>query len=154
MAKKNLKTPSVSLERKGYTFTLSLKHNDDDADYFYIDRVVYERRDLTKGPNNEPEIALYAEDNGLYYYDVILKNVENNLKDKFIIAFEIGYTQANSIKEMALKYLKDINVKIEKGIMSEAEVREWMTNTLLPIFQHEKETLVFAGYNWYIRKKK
>ena len=64
--------------------------------------------------NNEPEIALYAEDNGLYYYDVILKNVENNLKDKFIIAFEIGYTQANSIKEMALKYLKDINVKIEK----------------------------------------
>ena len=57
MAKKNLKTPSVSLERKGYTFTLSLKHNDDDADYFYIDRVVYERRDLTKGPNNEPEIA-------------------------------------------------------------------------------------------------
>ena len=64
--------------------------------------------------NNEPEIALYAEDNGLYYYDVILKNVKNNLKDKFIIAFEIGYTQANSIKEMALKYLKDINVKIEK----------------------------------------
>ena len=56
MAKKNLKTPSVSLERKGYTFTLSLKHNDDDADYFYIDRVVYERRDLTKGPNNDPEI--------------------------------------------------------------------------------------------------
>ena len=56
MAKKKLKTPSVSLERKGYTFTLSLKHNDDDADYFYIERVVYERRDLTKGPNNEPEI--------------------------------------------------------------------------------------------------
>lgn len=38
--------------------------------------------------------------------------------------------------------------------VAKAEVREWMTNTLLPIFQHEKETLVFAGYNWYIRKKK
>lgn len=56
MAKKNLKTPSVSLTRNGYTFKLDLKHNDDEADYFYIDRVVYEARDLTKGPNNDPEI--------------------------------------------------------------------------------------------------
>ena len=56
MAKKNLKTPKVSLARNGYTFTLSLDRNDDEADYFYIDRVVYEARDLTKGPNNDPEI--------------------------------------------------------------------------------------------------
>ena len=57
MAKKNLKKPSVSLTRNGYTFTLSLNRNDNEADYFYIDRVVYEARDLTKGPNNDPEIA-------------------------------------------------------------------------------------------------
>ena len=56
MAKKNLKKPSVSLTRNGYTFTLSLNRNDNEADYFYIDRVVYEARDLTNGPNNDPEI--------------------------------------------------------------------------------------------------
>ena len=64
--------------------------------------------------NNEPEIALYAKDNGLYYYDVILKNIKNNLKDKYLIAFEIGYTQGKAIKNLALKYLDNINVKIEK----------------------------------------
>lgn len=64
--------------------------------------------------NNEPEIALYAKDNGLYYYDVILKNIKNNLKDKYLVAFEIGYTQGETIKNIALKYLDNINVKIEK----------------------------------------
>ena len=64
--------------------------------------------------NNEPERALYAKDNGLYYYDVILKNIKNNLKDKYLIAFEIGYTQGEAIKNLALKYLDNINVKIEK----------------------------------------
>lgn len=64
--------------------------------------------------NNEPEIALYAKDNGLYYYDVILKNIKNNLKDRYLIAFEIGYTQGEAIKNIALKYLDNINVKIEK----------------------------------------
>ena len=64
--------------------------------------------------NNEPEIALYAKDNGLYYYDVILKNIKNNLKDKYLIAFELGYTQGETIKNIALKYLDNINVKIEK----------------------------------------
>lgn len=64
--------------------------------------------------NNEPEIALYAKDNGLYYYDVILKNIKKNLKDKYLIAFEIGYTQGEAIKNIALKYLDNINVKIEK----------------------------------------
>ena len=54
--------------------------------------------------NNEPEIALYAKDNGLYYYDIILKNIKNNLKDKYLIAFEIGYTQGEAIKNIALKY--------------------------------------------------
>lgn len=64
--------------------------------------------------NNEPEIALYAKDNGLYYYDVILKNIKKNLKNKFIIAFEIGYTQGETIKKLALKYLNNIDIKIEK----------------------------------------
>ena len=43
--------------------------------------------------NNEPSIALYADNNGLFYYEEILKNCKKNLKDKFLIAFEMGYNQ-------------------------------------------------------------
>ena len=65
--------------------------------------------------NNEPNMALYALDNGLYYYDKILKECSNYLNDKYLIAFEIGYRQGNNIKGMVNKYFgKDINVRIEK----------------------------------------
>jgi len=64
----------------------------------------------------EPNIALYASNKGLYYYDNILKNVRKNLKDKFIIAFEIGYLQAHSIKNIIDRYLKNVNVIIEKDL--------------------------------------
>ena len=65
--------------------------------------------------NNEPNIALYAKDNGLYYYEEILKNCKKHLKDNYFIFFEIGYNQAESIKELALKHL-NCEVKIEKDL--------------------------------------
>lgn len=65
--------------------------------------------------NNEPNIALFASDDGLYYYDRILKDCSNYLNDKFLIAFEMGYKQGNDIKDIAKEYLgKDINISIEK----------------------------------------
>lgn len=45
--------------------------------------------------NNEPALALYAKDDGMYFYKEIIKNYKNNLKDKFIMAFELGYDQAD-----------------------------------------------------------
>ena len=45
--------------------------------------------------NNEPALALYAKDDGMYFYKKILENYKNNLKDKFIMAFELGYDQAD-----------------------------------------------------------
>ncbi len=66
--------------------------------------------------NNEPHIALYAKNNGLYYYDEILKNIKKYLKDNFLIAFEIGYKQALDIKRMAHKYLDNIEVIIDKDL--------------------------------------
>lgn len=47
----------------------------------------------------------------------------------------------------------NVNEKIEKGIMSVEEVRGWMINSLQPIFSGENRTLIFEGYNWYIRKR-
>ena len=72
-----------------------------------------EIEDIVK--NNEPSIALYAKDNGLYYYNEILKNCSNYLNDKYLLCFEIGYLQGDSIKKNAFKYLgNDINISIEK----------------------------------------
>ena len=62
----------------------------------------------------EPHEALYASNNGLYFYEEILKNAKNNLNDKFIIAFEIGYLQGEKIKSIAELYFKDCKILIEK----------------------------------------
>ena len=66
--------------------------------------------------NNEPHIALYADNNGLYYYEQILKNASKYLKDKYLIAFEIGSLQGERIKEMAKLYLYRPYIKIEKDL--------------------------------------
>ena len=66
--------------------------------------------------NNEPSLALYADNDGLCFYEEILKNCKNYLNDKFLIAFEIGCTQGDRIKEMALKYLGDVSVSVEKDL--------------------------------------
>lgn len=66
--------------------------------------------------NNEPKLALYADNNGLECYEKILKNIKNNLKKDFIIAFEIGYLQGNSIKDIANKYLDNVSISIEKDM--------------------------------------
>lgn len=66
--------------------------------------------------NNEPDLALYASDDGMHYYKEILKNYKNNLKDKFIIAFELGYNQADYLKEYASKLYPNSKVIIENDL--------------------------------------
>lgn len=63
---------------------------------------------------NEPNIALYAPHNGLYFYEKILSECKKYLNDKFIIAFEIGYEQGESVKQIANKYFNDSKVIVEK----------------------------------------
>ena len=65
--------------------------------------------------NNEPNNALYADNNGLYFYEEILKKAKDYLNNKYYIFFEMGYNQGQSIKEIALKYL-DCNVEIKKDL--------------------------------------
>ena len=64
--------------------------------------------------NNEPSISLYASDNGLYFYEEILKNIKSYLNDRYIIAFEIGMNQGNDIKNIIDKYFNDVTISIEK----------------------------------------
>lgn len=66
--------------------------------------------------NNEPDLALYASDDGMYFYKEILNNYKNNLKDKFIIAFELGYNQADYLKEYASNLYPNSKVIIENDL--------------------------------------
>lgn len=66
--------------------------------------------------NNEPHLALYAENDGLKCYENILSNASKYLKEKSIIAFEIGFTQGEKIKNIALKYFPNSKIKIEKDM--------------------------------------
>lgn len=64
--------------------------------------------------NNEPSLALYADDNGLYFYKEIIKNISRYLKDDFIIAFEIGMNQADDIVKIIYDNISNVSVKVEK----------------------------------------
>ncbi len=64
--------------------------------------------------NNEPHLALYAKDNGLYFYKKIINNIPYLTKDKYLVCFEIGMSQANDIIKYAKEHLNNINVTKEK----------------------------------------
>lgn len=65
---------------------------------------------------NEPNIALFAKNEGLEFYEKILKRVKNNIKTPGIIAFEIGMNQGDKIKKIAQKYINCRDFKIEKDL--------------------------------------
>lgn len=66
--------------------------------------------------NNEPHLALYAKDNGLYFYKKILSEANKYLKDKFIISLEIGEEQGQDVINIAKQYFKDANIILEKDL--------------------------------------
>ena len=66
--------------------------------------------------NNEPHIALYADNNGLYFYEEILKNIKTILNDKYLIAFEIGKDQGEAINILKEKYLPESNIILKKDL--------------------------------------
>ena len=64
----------------------------------------------------EPNLALYAPKDGLYFYEEIIKDARKYLNDKFIIAFEIGWWQGNLICDIAKRYFSDSVIRIEKDL--------------------------------------
>ncbi len=73
-----------------------------------------EIEDIVK--NNEPSIALYAGDDGLDCYRKILSQVKKNMKDKCLIAFEIGCDQSNDIITLVQEYLEDVIIEVKKDL--------------------------------------
>lgn len=66
--------------------------------------------------NNEPNLALYAKNNGLEFYEQILKGAGNVLNQRSLIAFEIGETQGKEIENIAKTYFPESTIEIEKDM--------------------------------------
>ena len=77
--------------------------------------IAYDEEIMDIVKNNEPNNALYASNEGLYFYEEILKNCKKYLKEKYYIFFEIGYNQGEKVKQLALKYL-NCKVEIKKDL--------------------------------------
>ena len=76
--------------------------------------IKYDEEIMDVVKNNEPHLALYAEDEGLYFYKKIIDNIPYITKEKYLVCFEIGYTQAEQIVEYANDKLNDISITVEK----------------------------------------
>lgn len=76
--------------------------------------ISYEEPIMELVKNNEPHLALYAKDNGLYFYKKIIDNIKYITKDKYLICFEIGYNESTAIVDYAESKLTNINVYVEK----------------------------------------
>lgn len=64
----------------------------------------------------EPQNALFAKNNGLYFYEEILKNISKLSPMPKLVAFEIGMSEGEDIKSLALKYLSIKKILIEKDL--------------------------------------
>lgn len=76
----------------------------------------YDEKIMDIVKNNEPHLALYAPDNGLYFYKEILKNASNFTNNRFIIAFEIGEEQGTDIITIAKEYFPTSKIILEKDL--------------------------------------
>ena len=66
--------------------------------------------------NNEPHLALYAKDNGLYFYKEIIKQSKEYVNNKFIIAFEIGEEQGQDVLNIAKEYYPKDEIILEQDL--------------------------------------
>ncbi|MDD3341216.1 MAG: peptide chain release factor N(5)-glutamine methyltransferase [Bacilli bacterium] len=65
---------------------------------------------------NEPHNALFADNNGFFFYEQILEMAVSKVKPNSILAFEIGETQGEQVKDIAKKHFKEAVVKVEKDM--------------------------------------
>ena len=66
--------------------------------------------------NNEPHLALYGGLDGLDCYRSILKDINNYLKDDYLIAFEIGYLEGQELKLLVENTIPNSKVIIKKDL--------------------------------------
>lgn len=66
--------------------------------------------------NNEPSIALYGGKDGLDFYRKILSSIKPYMKERCLIAFEIGMNQQAQIRSLIQQYLDNVEVICKKDL--------------------------------------
>lgn len=114
LAKKNAKENEVQINLK--------KENMLNISYEHFDCIisnppyVSEKEEVGKETAYEPQNAIFALNDGLYYYEEIIKKISKTTDTPKLIAFEIGYLQKEKVKEYTKKYLKNYKCFIEKDL--------------------------------------
>ncbi len=65
---------------------------------------------------HEPHLALYADNNGISFYEKILKEISLHLTDNYLIAFEIGSTQKSDLELLKNKYLPSAKFECHRDL--------------------------------------
>lgn len=70
--------------------------------------------DVGKEIAYEPQIALYADHQGLLFYETIFKKAVNHISKNSLLAFEIGESQGTQLVELAKQYFPQAIITCEK----------------------------------------
>lgn len=66
--------------------------------------------------NFEPHMALFAEEDGLYFYRKIIKQAKQVLKSKGMLAFEVGVNQAEQVSTIIKEHFPQAHCQIKKDL--------------------------------------
>lgn len=66
--------------------------------------------------NYEPHVALFGGEDGLKFYRVIFENAPKVLKDKAMMAFEMGYNQKEALSALAKSYFPEAKIEVMKDM--------------------------------------
>ena len=112
VAKENAKNNNVIVQYEQFDILNDNLSNDYDiiiSNPPYISK----EENVDKSVLYEPQIALYAEDNGLIFYKKILEQIKNQPK---LIAFEIGETQGNDVYNLVSKKFPNAKITLEQDL--------------------------------------
>ena len=70
--------------------------------------------DLVK--NNEPHLALYADDDGLFYYKKIFEEIKSYLNEKYLLFFELNSEKAKEIYDLAKNKFNNDKIMIKRDL--------------------------------------
>lgn len=77
---------------------------------------VSETESVGKETKYEPQNALFAKENGMFFYQEIIKKISKLSTKPKLIAFEIGMTQKNELLGFSKKHLSTMTSTIEKDL--------------------------------------
>lgn len=66
--------------------------------------------------NNEPHVALFGGEDGLFFYRRVLEKADQVLKDKAMIAFEIGFDIGDAVVELAKHHFPTAKVVLRQDM--------------------------------------